>query len=109
MKQWQARHPTQLIPATTSFSTLMKLAGELGVKDEPGMSTLMGLLDELKTIIQGVKDGKIKDEPKLRAQVSSFGELMSTALGVLAINKAGVPCVRLDARKLIKYVRRGTG
>merc|ERR1719159_1375634 len=40
--------------------------------------------------------------PRLQARISSFGELMSTQLGIMAIRKAGIPCVRLDARKLLK-------
>jgi len=77
------------------------LAEKVGVKSEAGMSLLMDLLSELQRLLNGVRLTR-QASPKLRARVSSFGELMSTALGVMVINKAGVPCVRLDARKLLK-------
>jgi diaminopimelate decarboxylase/aspartate kinase len=79
-----------------------KLAGELGVTGDKGMDLLNSLLAEAKAVVQSVYDKKEADSPKLRAKISSYGELCSTALGVMAINKAGIPCVRLDARKLIK-------
>merc|ERR1719265_1477344 len=80
----------------------MELAAECGVKDDAeGMAPLLDLLKELEQLLNGIR--LIKEaSPKFRARVSSFGELMSTQLGVLAIRKAGVPCVRLDARKLLK-------
>merc|ERR1719265_43792 len=80
----------------------MELAAECGVKDDAeGMAPLIALLEELEKILEGVR--LIREaSPKLRARVSSFGELMSTQLGILVINKAGIPCVRLDARKLLK-------
>jgi diaminopimelate decarboxylase/aspartate kinase len=83
------------------YDAHMELAEKVGVKGEPGMATLTDLLSELERLLNGVRLTR-EVSPKLRARVSSFGELMSTALGVMVINKAGVPCVRLDARKLLK-------
>ena len=39
--------------------------------------------------------------PRIRARISAFGELMSSQIGLLAIRAAGIPCVRLDARRLL--------
>jgi diaminopimelate decarboxylase/aspartate kinase len=84
------------------FDAHMDLADKLGVKgDTAGMKPLMNLLGELERLLDGIRLTR-EVSPKIRARISSFGELMSTALGVLAIKKAGIPCVRLDARKLLK-------
>merc|ERR1719281_659734 len=64
------------------------------------MAPLKSLLDELERPLEGVRLTR-EVSSKLQARVSSFGELMSTQLGILAIKKAGIPCVRLDARKLL--------
>merc|ERR1719281_1647584 len=65
------------------------------------MKPLIALLEELERLLEGVRLTR-EVSSKLRARVSSFGELMSTQLGILAIRKAGIPCVRLDARNLLK-------
>merc|ERR1719313_2311049 len=84
------------------YDAHMDLAEKLGVKDDTeGMKPLIALLEELERLLEGVRLTR-EVSPKLRARVSSFGELMSTQLGIMAIRKAGIPCVRLDARKLLK-------
>merc|ERR1719271_126455 len=64
------------------------------------MIVVRELLEELQRLLEGITLTQ-EASPKLIARISAFGELMSSQLGMLAIRKAGIPCVRLDARKLI--------
>lgn len=89
-------------------STHYKLAEGLGlVPKEQGMIIVRELLDELKRLLEGIVLTQ-EASPKLIARISAFGELMSSQLGKLAIEKAGHPCVRLDARRLIRSTETAT-
>lgn len=84
------------------YDAHMALAKEVGVDgDTEGMAPLLELLKELERLLEGIRLTR-ECSPKLQARVSSFGELMSTQLGIMVIKKAGIPCVRLDARKLLQ-------
>lgn len=79
-----------------------KLAEELGfVPKEQGMIVVRELLDELQRLLEGIVLTQ-EASPKLIARISAFGEQLSSQLGLLAIQAAGEPCVRFDARRLIK-------
>jgi len=79
-----------------------KLAEDLGIApDDEGMLPVRELLDELKRTLEGI--GLTQEaSPRLTARINAFGELMSSQLGLLAMRRAGVPCARLDARRLLK-------
>jgi diaminopimelate decarboxylase/aspartate kinase len=89
-------------------SAHMKLAEALGIKPkEKSMMPVMDLLEELQRLLDGIILTQ-EASPRLCARICAFGELMSSQLGLFAIQAAGHPCVRLDARRLIKSVETAT-
>ncbi len=80
------------------------LADEIGV--EHGVLEPMDrLFDELERRIDGVRlTGEIS--PKLRARLMATGELASTRLGAAALDRHGIAARWVDARELLKSVRR---
>lgn len=76
-----------------------ELGQALGL-DEADMAPVVERLDELRTVLSGVKLVQ-EASPGLRARVMSFGELASTWLGVAALRKAGLNARRVDARTLL--------
>jgi bifunctional diaminopimelate decarboxylase / aspartate kinase len=81
-----------------------KLWSDLGLgtdeyKEE--FQTLLGLLNGLKRFLIGIQlCGEIS--PRMRAQVCSFGELMSSFIGLQALKKSGLSTAkRVDARQCL--------
>ena len=70
-----------------------------------GIQAIHTLLDDLEQLLNGVRLTREETDPcaspRIRARISAFGELMSSQIGLLAIRAAGIPCVRLDARRLL--------
>jgi diaminopimelate decarboxylase/aspartate kinase len=101
----------QAEPVFTSYQLIYKkhieLAADAGICNRlgnerlvPKLEPLIKLLDQLRQILAGVgKTGEISS--RLRARISSFGELMSTRLGVLVLQQKGVNAIWADARDLL--------
>ena len=70
-----------------------------------GLQVIHGLLDDLEQLLNGVRLTREESDPsaspRIHARISAFGELLSSQIGLLAIRSAGVPCVRLDSRRLL--------
>jgi len=76
-----------------------------------GIQRVHTLLDDLEQLLNGVRLTREETDPqaspRIRARISAFGELLSSQMGLLAIRSAGIPCVRLDARRLLKSTETG--
>jgi aspartokinase len=69
-------------------------------RDAPELKPLMKLLDQLKKILEGVNQtGEVSC--RLKARICSFGELMSTRIGVVVLQKKGLDATWIDARDLL--------
>ena len=74
-----------------------RLADDLGVA---GQALLEPIVQELERLLAGVR--LIQEiSPRLRARVLAMGELMSTTLGASWLEKCGLECEWLDARKML--------
>ena len=62
---------------------------------------MLGLLNRLKRFLIGIElCGEVS--PRMRAQVCSFGELMSSFIGLQVLRKAGLTTAqRVDARQCL--------
>lgn len=75
------------------------LADAVGLSEEDRAPVFL-LLAELRSLLEGIALTR-EISPRLEARVMSFGELASTHLGRAALERAGIPCARLDAREVL--------
>ena len=78
------------------------LAEAMGLADAE-FEPVAGLLSELHKLLQGIQLTR-EVSPRLQARVSSFGELMSSHLGLAYLRHHGLDTLRLDARDILVTV-----
>ena len=92
---------------SSSFTEIVKLHRQLWSSlefsfDDEAFTTLSKLFADLKRLLFGIAlCGEAS--PRMRAKVTSFGELMSSFIGLHILSRAGlgVPTKRVDARKCL--------
>lgn len=78
-------------------------AAETGLSVGPALQRLFGRLDALTAGIALIGEAS----PRVRAELMAMGELMASALGLQALEKAGLGVTHLDAREALGALNDG--